>query len=177
MTRSGPALAAVAAAWLFAPPGTAPTAAQEDAETRIEGPVEIAADALEVRREGGVAVFTGNVLAVRGALQLRADRVTVTYGDNDGAGRRTVLAIDAEGGVFLSTPTETAQGDAGLYDVESDRVTLMGAVVLTRGETVMRGGRLVLDLATGVSRMEGGPDEGGRVRALVAPGGEAGAAP
>jgi lipopolysaccharide export system protein LptA len=51
---------------------------------------------------------------------------------------------------------------------------LTGAVVLTRGENVIRGERVVLDLVSGRSRMESGAQggQGGRVRALFAPPGK-----
>ena len=63
-------------------------------------------------------------------------------------------------------PQETAQGDHGVYDVDSESITLIGSVVLTRDKNVIRGARLVLNLVTGESRIEGAPAGGaqGRVR-------------
>ena len=132
-------------------------------------PVEITADALEVQQDKRIAVFAGNVAAVQGDYLLRADRLTVNYAAT--GGDNSISKIDAAGRVFFSTPAETAQGDAGTYDVDAGIITLTGAVVLTQGENVVRGNSLVLNLLTGQSRMDGGAATGGRVRGLFLPNG------
>jgi lipopolysaccharide export system protein LptA len=143
-------------------------------------PIEITADSLEVQRNEQIATFTGNVDAVQGDMVLSADLLRVHYGGDAAsapapAGAGSIRRIEAEGNVFLSSPRETAQGDAGVYDVASNQLTMEGAVVLTRDENVVRGQRLEIDLVSGRSRMlaavpstEGGtPPQ--RVRALFAP--------
>ncbi len=149
-------------------------------------PIEITADRLEVAQKQALATFSGNVDAVQGDLVLRADQLKVHYRGSGGEAAAAAVPasapgdpgairrIEAEGHVFLSSPTETAEGNAGVYDVAARQVTLQGDVVLTRGENVIRGDRLEMDLATGLSRMlaaEGGDAKapGGRVRALFAP--------
>ena len=87
----------------------------------------------------------------------------------------SIRRIEADGNVLMSSPRETAQGDAGVYDVSASQVTLDGAVVLTRGDNVIRGQRLEVDLASGRSRVFAAvpSTEGGtapqRVRALFTP--------
>ena len=144
-------------------------------------PIEITADSLEVLQNQKIATFTGNVDAVQGDMVLSADRLRVYYGGDDQngapgpAGTGSIRRIEADGNVLMSSPRETAQGDAGVYDVASSQVTLDGAVVLTRGDNVIRGQRLQVDLASGRSRVfaavpstEGGtPPQ--RVRALLTP--------
>ena len=143
-------------------------------------PIEITADTLEVLRNEQIATFTGNVDAVQGDMVLSADLLRVHYGDDAAAaagpaGANSIRRIEAEGNVFLSSPRETAQGDAGVYDVASDQVTLEGAVVLTRDDNVIRGQRLEIDLVSGLSRVLAAvpSTEGGaapqRVRALFTP--------
>ena len=134
-------------------------------------PIEISADSLDVQQDTGVAVFRGNVDAVQGKMNLRADRLTVHYrsGTNE---PNAISLIEADGNVFLSSPTEMAQGDKGIYDVDADTIELIGSVVLTRGENVIRGNHLVLNLTTGKSKMESGIAKSGkreRVRALFVP--------
>ncbi len=131
-------------------------------------PIEITADSLEVRRDKGFAVFTGNVDAVQGKMRLRADKLTVHYRPNGGKGsggaaaQGTISRMDAEGSVFVSSPDETAQGERGVYDVDRRIITLNGSVVLTRGKNVIRGDRAVLNLETGVSRVESAGTTGKR---------------
>jgi lipopolysaccharide export system protein LptA len=145
-------------------------------------PIEITADSLEVLQDQKIATFVGNVDAVQGDMVLSADRLRVYYGDEDDAapappGTGSIRRIEAEGNVFLSSPRETAQGDAGVYDVASSQLTLDGAVILTQGDNVIRGQRLEVDLTSGRSRVfaavpsaEGGtPPQ--RVRALFTPDG------
>jgi lipopolysaccharide export system protein LptA len=114
------------------------------------------------------AVFRGNVEAVQGRIRLKADELEVHYRNKGEASRvgGAISRIDARGKVFVSSPSETAAGDAGVYDIAAKEITLTGKVVLTRGDNVIRGQRLVLDLATGESRIEGGT---GRVRGYFVP--------
>lgn len=143
-------------------------------------PIEITADSLEVLRNEQIATFTGNVDAIQGDMVLSADLLRVYYGDGAAgavgpAGANSIRRIEAEGNVFLSSPRETAQGDAGVYDVASNQVTMEGGVVLTRDDNVVRGQRLEVDLASGRSQVFAAvpSTEGGtapqRVRALFTP--------
>ncbi|MGI9509036.1 MAG: lipopolysaccharide transport periplasmic protein LptA [Geminicoccaceae bacterium] len=147
-------------------------------------PIEISADSLEVEQEEQVATFAGNVDAVQGDLVLSADKLMVHYeGKSTAVGLAagsdsSIRRIDAEGDVIIASPEETAKGRFGTYDVPGKLVTLEGQVVLTRGENVIRGERLELDLVTGKSRMVGtettvaeGEEmtSGTRVRALFTP--------
>lgn len=126
-------------------------------------PIDITADNLEIQQNRNLAIFSGNVVAVQGRLRLRAEQLKVWYRPvSDGrsgaaAGANgTILRIDAINRVFVSSATETAKGDIGIYEVAEQRLTLTGAVVLTRGQNVLRGNKLVMDLATGQSRISGG---------------------
>lgn len=143
-------------------------------------PIEISADNLEVRQNDGVAVFTGNVDAIQGTMRLRTDKLNVHYrqtgqgADGGNAAQGNISRLDAIGNVFVSSPTETAQGETGVYDVERKTIVLTGSVLLTRGKNVLRGSRLVMNLATGVSRVESartstGTTSGGRVKAVIFP--------
>lgn len=137
-------------------------------------PIEISADSLEVKQDENIAIFTGNVDALQGDIRLRASQLTVHYRSGEGgeAGVNAISRIDASGSVFITSGRETAQGETGVYDVENSLITLIQNVVLTRGENVIRGNRLVLDLVTGQTRVDGGesgPRSGGRVRSLFVP--------
>jgi len=137
-------------------------------------PIEINADRLEVQQDQSLAVFSGNVVAAQGAMRLHAQTLKVFYSRAQEGGANaeaTISRIDAIGEVFLASPKETAQGATGVYDVANRMITLSGSVVLTRGDNVIRGDRLVLDLTSGRSRVEGGSAGGQqqRVRALFVP--------
>lgn len=137
-------------------------------------PIEIEADNLEIQRDKQLAIFAGNVRAVQGTLRLQAQTLKVHYlsGQNRASDGQVIERIDAIGQVIFSSEAETAQGDEGVYDVVAGIITLTGEVVLTRGESIIRGRRLVLNLETGLSTIESGEDRaagGGRVRGLFVP--------
>ena len=128
-------------------------------------PVDVAADRIEVQDRADRAVFSGNVTARQAALTLSAARVTLAYSS---VGGLQIRRIDASGGVMVRSPSETARGQFAIYDLDKRLITLIGDVTLTRGESRLNGGRLVLDLDTGRAVMEGGgppgtTNAGGRV--------------
>ena len=135
-------------------------------------PIEITADQLEVQQENQLATFSGNVQAIQGDIRLQAASLQVRYRAQDGNAdvEGSISRIIAKGEVFFSSPGQTARGDSGVYDVDKSLVTLDGNVVLTREDNVIRGNRLVLNLATGRSKVSGAPSGGtGRVRGLFVP--------
>ncbi|HWL70538.1 MAG TPA: lipopolysaccharide transport periplasmic protein LptA [Geminicoccus sp.] len=147
-------------------------------------PIEITSDTLTVEQPKQLATFAGNVDAVQGDMKLRADRLLVHYARNDQAGSggagsgsgtggaapadNSIRMIEAFGKVVITSPAESAQGDAGVYDVVAGTMQLTGDVVLTRGENVIRGNRLDMDLNTGLSTVSGGK-RSERVRAVFTP--------
>ena len=142
-------------------------------------PIEITADQLEVKQQEQLATFTGNVDAVQGELVLSADRLRVYYYGEDqeapAGSSSSIRRIEADGNVFLSSPQETAQGAAGVYDVAGNQLSLEGSVVLTQDDNVIRGERLEIDLVSGRSRVlaavpsSAGGEPPQRVRAIFTP--------
>src|SRR5262249_18793729 len=55
---------------------------------------------------------------------------------------------------------QNATGDAATFTMRENTVTLVGNVTVTRGADVLRGQRLVVDLTSGVSKMDQGRVEG-----------------
>ncbi len=116
-------------------------------------PVDIDAGRAELSNKANHVVFTGAVKIKQGDLNLNAERVKIFYqakGDQQVATR-----MDASGGVRLTSPSETATGNMGVYDVERRLVTVTGGVILTQGQSVLRGERLAIDLDSGRSTIDG----------------------
>lgn len=143
-------------------------------------PIEITADSLTVKRLNEIAVFSGDVVAVQGKLNLRSEVMTVYYKSQKtkGSAENSISKIDVEGNVFLTTPKETAQGNTGLYDVDNKRITLSGDVVVTQKENIIKGSKLIYDLVSGKSELfsdkslgtSGVPGEkSGRVKGIFVP--------
>ena len=132
-------------------------------------PIDIVADQLEVRQNEDIAIFRGAVEASQGDLRLMADTLTVFYASAQDVDNPSIARIDASGAVSISSPSESADGEWGVYDVTKRLITIGGNVTLRRGENVLVGERLEIDLTTGVTRFDGSSlavesDIAGRVR-------------
>lgn len=128
-------------------------------------PVDVAADRIEVQDRADRAIFSGNVVVRQAGLTLTAARLTVAYSSGGGVELRR---IDATGGVTVRSPSETARGDVGIYDLERRIITLIGDVSLVQRDARVNGGRLTIDLDSGRAVMDGGgppgtSSQGGRV--------------
>jgi lipopolysaccharide export system protein LptA len=127
-------------------------------------PVDVAADRIEVQDRADRAIFAGNVHVRQDELTLDTARLTVAY---SGTGSVQIDRLDASGGVTVKSPSETARGDFGVYDLNRKLITLVGDVVLTRSGSQINGSRLVIDLTSGRAVIDGGPagvaQSGGRV--------------
>lgn len=160
----------VALTVMWGPWGAAAMAQEGRLAHDVSQPIEFSADRLEIEEKGNTATFDGRVEAVQGDLRLTADRVKVFFKSSDAPAearsdrRSSVSRIDAMGHVVLASGDETARGDWGIYDVDRRIITLGGKVVLIRGDTVIEGNRLELDLDLGRSKIETVPAVGEQQR-------------
>ncbi|HWM47707.1 MAG TPA: LptA/OstA family protein [Xanthobacteraceae bacterium] len=156
-----------------------PNALQGFSQNRDQ-PVKIDAQSLEVRDKDKLATFSGSVQVVQGDTTLRCKTLAVFYDqENKGnampaakpgpGGQQRIRRLEARGNVVVTQKDQTATGDLGIFDMASNTVTLNGNVVVTQGQSVLRGERLVVNLTTGVSHVEGGKTGGGRVQGMFMP--------
>jgi lipopolysaccharide export system protein LptA len=138
-------------------------------------PVKIQAASLEVREKDTQATFSGDVHVINGDTELRCRSLVVFYDDDSSnssgaknmkaadpgpGGEKSIKRIEAKGGVTVVQKDQNAAGDAAIFNMRENIVTLTGNVVVTRGQDVLRGQRLVVDLTNGVSKMDQGRVEG-----------------
>lgn len=128
------------------------TSALKNHDTRA--PIDIDAARIEVRDRENQAIFTGDVRVRQGNMNLNAPTLRVFYERGQGA-NPVIQRVDAQGGVTLNSPSERARAAYGVYDVTDRQVTMIGDVVLNRGDSVLRGQRLSIDLETGRSTLDG----------------------
>jgi lipopolysaccharide export system protein LptA len=163
-----------------------PNALQGFSQNRDQ-PVHIEAATLEVRDKDKVATFSGNVRVTQGDTGLRCKSLLVFYeqGGADSAdksknlqaatpgpgGQQSIKRLEAHGGVVVTQKEQTATGDLGIFDMKTNTVTLTGNVMMTQGQNVLRGDKLVVDLTSGVSKVESGKNGAGRVQGLFQPSG------
>lgn len=126
--------------------------AQSIAGFNSDAPVNYSADRIELQDKQKRVVLSGNVDIKQGDLAMRASRTTVAYIDD---GNVKIQRIDASGGVSVARGNETARGDVAIYDFNRRVITMVGNVALRRGADNLSGGRLVIDLASGLSSVDG----------------------
>ena len=130
-------------------------------------PVDVQADRIEVQDRADRAIFAGNVHVTQAELTLDTPRLTVAYSGGQGQSNVQIRRLDAAGGVTVKSPSETARGDFGIYDLDRRLITLIGNVQLNREQNQVNGARLVIDLDSGRAVVDGGPpgvnQSGGRV--------------
>ncbi|MEE9209684.1 MAG: LptA/OstA family protein [Kiloniellales bacterium] len=130
-----------------------------------------ARDSLEYWELKRMAVARGDAVAVRADKRIRADVLSAHF-EPDAADNLVLTRIDAYGNVRISTATEFASGDRGVYYVEREFATLTGSVKITREDNQLNGQYAEIDMKTGVSRLLAGPPGTkitARVRGLIVP--------
>jgi lipopolysaccharide export system protein LptA len=158
--------------FLFLAPAALATAAAALAQEPVSAlkghnsnaPIDLSADRLEVQDRADRAMFSGNVKVRQDELALDTTRLTVAYASSGGV---QIKRLDASGGVTVRSPSETASGAFGIYDLDRKLITLVGNVILKREGSQISGQRLVIDLDSGRAVIDGGPagvgQSGGRV--------------
>jgi lipopolysaccharide export system protein LptA len=143
-----------------------PNAMQGFSQNR-EQPIQIEAATLEMRDKKKEATFSGNVKVVQGDTTLTSRKPansapiqTTTPGPG---GSSSIRRLEAKGNVVVTQKDQVVTGETAVFDTRSNLITMLGGIVLTQGKNVLRGDRLVVDMTTGVSRVE---SDNGRVQGL-----------
>ncbi len=153
-------------------------------------PIQIEAASLEMRDKKREATFSGNVKVVQGDTTMSSKILVVFYdsakapaGTPAANSKRTVKSaspiqsatpgpggsssirrLEAKGDVVVTQKDQVVTGQTAVFDTKTNLITMLGGVVLTQCKNVVRGDRLLVDMTTGVSRVE---SDSGRVQALM----------
>ncbi|ABE61078.1 OstA-like protein [Nitrobacter hamburgensis X14] len=167
-----------------------PNAMQGFSQNRDQ-PIQIEAAALEMRDKKKEATFSGNVKVVQGDTTMTSKTLVVYYESGNSAnakgkspskpamasatpgpsGASSIKRLEARGNVVVTQKDQVVTGDTAQFDTRTNLVTMLGKVVLTQGKNVLRGDRLIVDMTTGVSRVE---SNSGRVQGLFQSSGQGG---
>jgi lipopolysaccharide export system protein LptA len=175
--------------------GTAVTLAQQPSgpPNALQGfsqnhdkPIRINSATLEVRDKEKMATFSGDVHLVQGDTSMRSKTLVVFYDDDATAKpastpanatqpgsqqNQQIKRVEAKGNVIVVQKDQTATGESGIFDMRANTVTLLGNVVISQGQNVVKGDTLTVDMTTGVSRIAcGKAQEKCRVTGLFQPG-------
>ncbi len=175
-----------------------PNAMQGFSQNRDQ-PIQIEAATLEMRDKKKEATFSGNVKVVQGDTTMTSKTLVVFYELNSAAaapapaansktaaksapiqsatpgpgGNSSIKRLEARGNVVVTQKDQVVTGETAVFDTKTNLVTMLGGVVLTQGKNVLRGDRLLVDMTTGVSRVE---SDFGRVQGLFQSSGQGGPA-
>ena len=175
-----------------------PNAMQGFSQNRDQ-PIQIEAATLEMRDKKKEATFSGNVKVVQGDTTMTSKKLVVFYDSTNppaatagasaaGAkaaaksapipsatpgpgGSSSIRRLEAQGNVVVTQKDQIVTGETAVFDTKTNLVTMLGGVVLTQGKNVLRGDRLMVDMTTGVSRVE---SDSGRVQGLFQSSGQGG---
>lgn len=150
-------------------------------------PYKIDANRLEVQQQANKAIYSGDVVAVQGKMTMRCTTLVVFFNNkNAPAGTATdkpaaqpaaatspgaggLKRLECHGPVTITQEKQTATSNNLVF--ENDVVTMTGNVILSDGDNVQAGEKMVYHTKTGVGRVEGG-----RVRGIFTPGADPGKA-
>ncbi len=144
-----------------------------------DAPVEIEALRLDIDEVRQRATFRKNVIITQGLFKIEtavvhadyAGKLGLTPNDNAatqsprtnrmlGTPARLKSILAPQSVVVTSQNGQYASGQSGQFDVGRNLITLSGNVVLKQGRQLVRGERLVIDLTSGLSRIERGKKAG-----------------
>lgn len=174
-----------------------PNAMQGFSQNRDQ-PIQIEAASLEVRDKKKEATFSGNVKVVQGDTTMTSKTLVVFYESSQASstqppatakgaaksapmqsatpgpgGSSSIKRLEAHGNVVVTQKDQVVTGETAVFDTKTNLITMLGGVVLTQGKNVLRGDRLMVDMTTGVSRVE---SDSGRVQGLFVSSGQGGLA-
>jgi lipopolysaccharide export system protein LptA len=159
-----------------------PNAMQGFSQNRDQ-PIQIEAAALEMRDKKKEATFSGNVKVVQGDTTMTSKILVVFYDSSPSpaaapapapnakagaksppapmqsatpgpGGSSSIKRLEAKGSVVVTQKDQVVTGESAIFDTKANLITMAGGVVLTQCKNVLRGDRLLVDMTTGVSRVE-----------------------
>jgi lipopolysaccharide export system protein LptA len=177
-----------------------PNAMQGFSQNRDQ-PIQIEANSLEMRDKKKEATFSGNVKVVQGDTTMTSKTLVVFYEQSQMAGAAppaggsskapsaannappmqsatpgpggtsSIRRLEAHGNVVVTQKDQVVTGETAVFETKTNLITMLGGVVLTQGKNVLRGDRLLVDMTTGVSRVE---SDSGKVQGLFISSGQSG---
>jgi lipopolysaccharide export system protein LptA len=163
-----------------------PNAMQGFSQNRDQ-PIQIEAASLEMRDKKKEATFAGNVKVVQGDTTMTSKSLVVFYDGGSApappppanakgsksapmqsatpgpGGSSSIRRLEAKGSVVVTQKDQVVTGETAVFDTRANLITMAGGVVLTQCKNVLRGDRLLVDMTTGVSRVE---SDSGRVQGM-----------
>jgi lipopolysaccharide export system protein LptA len=163
--------AVMAIAGLLVMGATAPAWAQLSPK---KGPIGIGSDDFQASEPERLITYIGRVEILQDNTRLRADNVKMFHSPKPGGtGWGPVERIEATGNLYFVNGDQVIKGEKAVYTSADDTMIVTGDVIVTQGQNVMTGNRLVYNIAAGRTSMSATPgtQSKGRVRSVLYPDG------
>jgi lipopolysaccharide export system protein LptA len=134
----------------------------------VQGDTTMTSKTLVVFYEsGGDKPATPQPAAAQAAPAKGAKTAPIQSATPGPGGSSSIKRLEARGNVVVTQKDQVVTGETAVFDTKTNLITMLGGagnqVVLTQCQNVLRGDRLLVDMTTGVSRVE---SDSGRVQGL-----------
>lgn len=137
----------------FFGPAQAQTGSGHMFPTDSDAPISLNTDRLDIERDAGKIVLTGNVRVFQGPLSILSD--TAELQNNPATGR--VQKISIRGNVRIASQSgRRADGNWVVYEIDKYVITMGGTVALHQDGSILTGRKLVINTLTGIGTLTGG---------------------
>ena len=127
-------------------------------------PINVNSDTLSADIKANIGIYVGHVVVTQDTLKMRSDQLKVY------ATKGKPTKLEASGNVVFDSPTGSATGEFGTYDVGAHLITLTGKdVVLVRDKNVMHGTKLEVHTDTSEAHLYSQGVNNNRVQGLFIP--------
>ncbi len=148
-------------AWLC----TLPLSAQaqfplHDIKIDHQKPIHVQSMTLNLKPNEQKAIFAGDTKITQDSLTIEAATLTAWYHNkeskqrvNEAINNSNLSRLKADGYITLKLPGRKAEADQGIYDIDAGYIELIGNVVLTQQQNVLKGEYFTYNVVTGISRL------------------------
>jgi lipopolysaccharide export system protein LptA len=139
-------------------------------QSNSKDPIQVDAKTLEIAESEGqrISTFSGGVTVTRGDTVMRSATLKLYQDTNAPDAQKSQFSrMEAAGSVVVTQGPQTVTGNTAVFTSKTNTIVLSGDVVLTQGKNVITGDRLVVDLTSGVARVE--QSEGKRIHGVFTP--------
>jgi lipopolysaccharide export system protein LptA len=150
--------------------------AKQKPKVERDQPIQIVSDRLDAYNEKRMVVFSGNAVATQGERTIRADVLTLYYKEGkkpaapsnaESEGPGELERVEAKGHVTISEGDRIVTGEEGIYEQDTQKITMTGNAILREGANIIRGDKVVVFLNENRGMVEGTGNK--RVSATIYP--------
>ena len=123
--------------------------------------IKIISDKLEIIRSENISIFSGNVYAIEGNLEIWSEKLIVTSNKDESE----VKEINADGDVKIVREELSINGDKARYDPIQNKLFVFGRVEVLQNQSIILCDKIIVDLENSSSIMSS--DSNKRVEAVI----------